>query len=53
MAAARHKWEGVLHEYNCIGDAATALGINQKSLRGTINRGTRLDGCFYKFKKDI
>jgi hypothetical protein len=43
----------VLNEYNCIGDAATALGINQKSLRGTINRGTRLDGCFYKFKKDI
>lgn len=43
----------ILNEYNCLGDAATALKINQKSLRGTINRGTLLGNHFYKFKKDI
>jgi len=43
----------ILNEYNSLGDAATALEINQKSLRGIINRGTQLDSHSYKFKKDI
>ena len=43
----------ILNEYNCLGDAATALMVNKKSLRGIINRGTQLGNHFYKFKKDI
>jgi hypothetical protein len=43
----------ILNEYNCLGAAATALQVNQKSLRGTINRGSQIGNHFYKFKKDI
>lgn len=43
----------ILNEYSCLGSAATALQVNQKSLRGTINRGSQIGNHFYKFKKDI
>jgi len=53
-AVCQLNYEGiVLNEYDCIGSASTALDINQKSLRGFINRGTRVGEFIYKFKNDI
>lgn len=43
----------IIKEFDCLGTAASDLNMNQKSLRGYINRGTIIDDCTFKFKKDI